>query len=116
MCVTTVTTAMPVVNAMASAKMMKIFFMNNLPFSLNLPELACGLRDSRHVLELFPLVAADHWKAGLTQNGWDRPLRTRAAYAGDQAELNQKLKASAGLSFDRAPYSWGCRARPTLGR
>ena len=29
-------------------------------------------------------------------------LGTQAPYAGDQAELNQKLKASAGLSFDEA--------------
>ena len=51
-------------------------FHGNLPSSAKtLPEPAGGLRDSRHVLELFRPVAANPWKAGIAPNGWHRHTR-----------------------------------------
>jgi hypothetical protein len=54
-CVTTVTSAIPVVNAKAKAKTKAIFFMAVPPVfgGLRLPKLTRPIRDRDHVLELF---------------------------------------------------------------
>jgi hypothetical protein len=45
----TVTTAMPVLNAKATARTRKIFFMTIPLFVMSFPEPARGIRDSHHV-------------------------------------------------------------------